>query len=308
MDKNEKKLLEEISGLHDIPQAGVFNIRENGKLLKRSVDSEVNIVGKKNKDGIDIIVKPNTVNKSVHIPVIVSMGGINDIVYNDFYIGDNCDILIVAGCGIHNASNKQSSHNGIHSFHIGKNCKIRYVEKHFAIGNKKVQKILNPTTKISVGENSVFEMETLQKGGVTYANRNTVANLKENSKLLIRENILTTDTDIAITKFKVTLSGNNSRVEVVSRAVAKDSSKQSFVSNVIGESGCFGHVECDGILSGGAIIESTPKIVAKSPESMLVHEAAIGKISEDQQNKLMTLGLSKEEAEAVIIDGFLSGN
>ena len=278
MDKNEKKLLEEISGLHDIPQAGVFNIRENGKLLKRNVDSEVNIVSKKNKDGIDIIVKPNTVNKSVHIPVIVSMGGINDIVYNDFYIGDNCDILIVAGCGIHNASNKQSSHNGIHSFHIGKNCKIRYVEKHFAIGNKKVQKILNPTTKISVGENSVFEMET------------------------------TTDTDIAITKFKVTLSGNNSRVEVVSRAVAKDSSKQSFVSNVIGESGCFGHVECDGILSGGAIIESTPKIVAKSPESMLVHEAAIGKISEDQQNKLMTLGLSKEEAEAVIIDGFLSGN
>lgn len=306
MDKNSKFILSQVSGLHDVPQAGVFNIRENGKLLKRNVDSEVNIVSKKDKDGIDVIVKKGTKNKSVHIPVIVSMEGIDDLVYNDFYIEDDCDILIVAGCGIHNNGNKKSSHNGIHTFHIGKNSKVKYVEKHFAFGNKKTSKILNPITEIYVGENSVCEMETLQLGGVTFADRKTFASLKNNAKLLIRENILTEDKEEALTNFEVKLEGENSRVEVVSRAVAKDKSKQEFNSVLVGSSSCFGHVECDGILSGNAEISSTPKIIAKNPEAMLVHEAAIGKISEEQQNKLMTLGLTKEEAEKVIIEGFLS--
>jgi len=306
MDKNSKFILSQVSSLHDIPQAGVFNIRENGKLIARNVDSEVNIVSKKDKDGIDVIVKKGTKNKSVHIPVIVSMEGIDDLVYNDFYIEDDCDILIVAGCGIHNAGNKKSSHNGIHTFHIGKNSKVKYVEKHFAFGNKKASKILNPTTEIYVDENSICEMETLQLGGVTYADRKTFALLKDNAKLLIRENILTEDKQEAITNFEVNLEGKNARVEVVSRAVAKDKSKQEFNSVLIGNNACFGHVECDGILSGEAEITSTPKIVAKNPEAMLVHEAAIGKISEEQQNKLMTLGLTKEEAEKIIIEGFLS--
>ena len=306
MDKNSKFLLSQISPLHDIPQAGVYSIRENGKLLARNTDSEVNIVSKTDKEGIDVFIKNGTKNKSVHIPVLVSMGGFDDLVYNDFYIGDDCDVLIVAGCGIHNPSEKQSLHNGIHKFHIGKNSKIKYVEKHFAFGNKKSKKILNPLTEIVVGENSVCEMETVQFGGVTFADRKTNAVLKDNAKLLIRENILTEEKQEAKTDFKVELKGRNSRVEVISRAVAKDNSVQEFNSVLIGENECFGHVECDGILSDKAIISSTPTIVAKNKDAMLVHEAAIGKISEEQQNKLMTLGLSKEEAEKVIISGFLS--
>lgn len=306
MDKNSKFLLSKITPLHDIPQAGVYSIRENGKLLARNTDEEVDIVSKKDKEGIDVFVKSGTKNKSVHIPVLVSMGGFDDLVYNDFYVGDNCDILIVAGCGIHNPSDKKSSHNGIHSFHIGKNSKVKYVEKHFAFGNKKSKKILNPITEIEIGENSVCEMETLQLGGVSFADRKTYAILNSNAKLLIRENILTEDKEEAKTDFKVELKGKNSRVEVVSRAVAKGNSVQEFNSVLIGENECFGHVECDGILSDKAIVSSTPTIIAKNKDAMLVHEAAIGKISEEQQNKLMTLGLSKEEAEQIIIQGFLS--
>lgn len=306
MDKNSKFLLSKITPLHDIPQAGVYSIRENGKLLARSTDEEVNIVSKKDKEGIDVFVKNGTKNKSVHIPVLVSMSGFDDLVYNDFYIGDDCDVLIVAGCGIHNPSEKKSSHNGIHKFHIGKNSKLKYVEKHFAFGNKKSKKILNPVTEIEVGENSTCEMETLQLGGVTFADRKTNAILKDGAKLLIRENILTEEKEEAKTDFKVELKGKYSRVEVVSRAVAKGSSVQEFNSVLIGENECFGHVECDGILSDKAIVSSTPTIIAKNKDAMLVHEAAIGKISEEQQNKLMTLGLSKDEAEKVIINGFLS--
>ena len=306
MDQNSKYLLEQISGLHDIPQAGIFNVRENGKLIARSTDEDVNIVSKKDKDGIDIIVKKGTKNKSLHIPVIVSMEGVQDKVYNDFYIGDDSEIFIVAGCGIHNAGNKKSSHDGIHTFHIGKNCRVKYVEKHFAFGNKKVEKVLNPVTEIELGEGSVLEMETLQLGGVSYSCRKTEAKVQKDAKLLIKESILTTETQEAETYFDVDLIGKNSRVEVISRAVAKDKSKQEFVSEIKGETECFGHVECDGILSGKAQITSTPKIKADCPDAMLVHEAAIGKISEAQQNKLMTLGLTKEEAENIIIQGFLN--
>lgn len=305
MDKNSKYLLEQIADMHEIPQAGIFNVRKNGKLVARSTEPGVDIISKKDKDGIDIVVKKGTVGKSLHIPVIVSMENVNDLVYNDFYIEDNSEIYIVAGCGIHNSGTKKSSHNGIHSFHIGKNCKVKYVEKHFAFGNKKAEKVLNPVTKIVLGEGSLLEMETLQLGGVSYSDRKTEAELLKNSKLLIKESILTTGSEEALTYFDVKLTGQNSRVEVVSRAVAKDKSKQVFVSEIEGKKACFGHVECDGILSGKATISSTPKIIAQSPEAMLVHEAAIGKISEEQQNKLMSLGLTKEEAEKVIIEGFL---
>lgn len=304
MNEITKELLEKIADLHDIPQ-GAYNIRENGKPLARNCTDEIEIVSKKDKDGIDIIVKPNTKKQSVHIPVVVSMGGFNDLVYNDFYIGDNSDVLIVAGCGIHNNSNQKSSHNGIHSFYIGKNCKVKYVEKHLALGTLKTEKILNPVTNIEVGENSVFEMETVQLGGVTYSNRETYAKLNDNATLVIGEKILTTGTDVAKTSFDVDLVGFNSKVEVVSRAVAKDNSVQEFNSNLVGMNKCFGHVECDGVISENAEIASTPKIIAKNIDASLVHEAAIGKISEEQIIKLMTLGLSKEEAEQKIIDGFL---
>ncbi len=306
MEIEDKNLLGIISDLHQIPQVGVFNIRQNGKTLARGVDKEVNIESKENGKGIDIYVKENTINKSIHIPVLVTESGLNDKVYNDFYIKDNCDILIVAGCGIHNDGDKDSSHNGIHSFFIGNNCKVKYVEKHFALGKGKSKKILNPVTKIEVGKNSIVEMETVQIGGVTKSTRKTFASVKENSSLIIKEKILTENRESAKTEFKVVLLGENSKVDVVSRSVAKGRSRQDFVSSVIGKTVCFGHVECDGILSDNAKISSLPKIVAFSPNATLIHEAAIGKISQEQQEKLMSMGLTKEEAENVIIKGFLN--
>jgi len=247
----------------------------------------------------------NIKNKSVHIPVIVTESDFKDLVYNDFYIGDNCDILIVAGCGIHNPDKEASEHNGIHSFHIGKNSKVRYVEKHLGVGESG-SKILNPITNVEMDENSYMEMETAQLGGVTSSDRDTNAILQNNAKLVIKEKILTTDTQTTKTKFNVTLNGENSSTEVISRSVAKGNSYQEFKSTVIGENKSFGHVECDAILMDQAKIVSTPEIVANSIDATLVHEAAIGKIAGEQLIKLMTLGLSENEAEDMIIKGFLS--
>lgn len=305
LTEQEKILLEKISDLHDIPQAGAFNIRRNGKLVARNVDNEINIVSKKDKDGIDIIVKDGTKNKSVHIPVLLSQEDFEDMVYNDFYIGDNCDVLIVAGCGIHNASSKKSRHNGIHSFHIGNNSHVKYVERHLGMGKTKAKRVLDPVTTIEMKNGSVFEMETLQLSGVSGAKRVTKAVVGENSTLLINEKILTENSAHASTNFEVQLVGENSKVDVVSHAVAKNKSKQSFVSKVVGKAKCFGHVECDGILCDEAQISSTPEILAQNKDASLVHEAAIGKISQDQQNKLMTMGLTAQEAEKAIINGFL---
>jgi len=303
-DNIDLELLKEVADLHEIPE-GSYNIRKNGKLEGRKSTSEIEIISKEDKSGIDIIVKENTKNKSVHIPVIVSESGFNDVVYNDFYIKDNSDILIVAGCGIHNDSSKKSSHNGIHSFHIGKNCNVKYIEKHVGLGKKKVGKILNPQTFIHMEESSKFEMETMQLGGVTYSNRKTNAVLEENAMLLIQEKILTDNHEKAKTLFNVELVGKNSKVEVVSRSVAKGKSSQKFVSKVIGKNECFGHVECDGILLDDAQIESSPQVVAKNKDATLVHEAAIGKIAGEQIIKLQSLGLNEEEAQNEIIAGFL---
>jgi len=305
MDEITRELLVQTSDLHEIPQ-GAYNIRKDGKLLSRNCNAAIQIVSKKDKDGIDIIVAPNTQNQSVHIPVVITQGGLHDLVYNDFYIGENCDVLIVAGCGIHNATDQNSSHDGIHTFHIGKNAKVKYVEKHIGMGQNRGEKNLNPTTQIEMAENSYFEMETVQLGGVNHADRKTNATLHANATLIINEKILTTDKQKAVTNFTVELVGNHSKVEVTSRSVAKDHSFQAFNSNVIGKAQCFGHVECDGILSDQAVINSTPQISAQNVDATLVHEAAIGKISADQLIKLMTLGLTQEEAEKQIINGFLS--
>ena len=305
MDSITQMLLEQTSDLHDIPQ-GAYNIRKDGKLLSRNCNEQIQIVSKTDKDGIDIIIAPNTRNQSVHIPVIITQGGLNDLVYNDFYIGENCDVLIVAGCGIHNNTDQNSQHNGIHTFHIGKNAKVKYVEKHLGIGQNIGETNLNPTTQIKMDTNSHFTMETVQIGGVNHANRQTVATLQTNATLIINEKILTTDRQNATTNFTVELVGDDAKVEVTSRSVAKDYSYQAFNSNVIGKAQCFGHVECDGILSDHAVINSTPQISAQNLNATLVHEAAIGKISADQITKLMTLGLTKEQAEQQIINGFLS--
>lgn len=305
LTNQEKILLQKISDLHDIPQLGAYNIRRNGKLVARNVDSEINIVSKKDKDGIDIIIKDGTKNRSVHIPVLLSQEGFEDMVYNDFYIGDNCDVVIVAGCGIHNESTKKSRHNGIHSFHIGNNSHVKYVERHLGMGKSNAKRVLDPVTTVDIKKNSVFEMETLQLSGVSGAKRVTKAVVGENSTLLINEKILTENSAHASTNFEVNLVGDNSKVDVISHAVAKGKSKQAFVSKVVGQAKCFGHVECDGILCDDAQISSTPQILAQNRDASLVHEAAIGKISQDQQNKLMTLGLTAQEAEKAIINGFL---
>lgn len=305
MNNLEQKLFEKLTDLHKIP-SGAFSLRKNGE-SNIQTSKEIEIVKKLDKSGIDIIVKPNVINKSVHIPVIITVGGLNDLVYNDFYIGENSDVVIVAGCGIHNKTCKDSVHNGIHSFHLSKNSKVRYIERHVGEGNGSGGKILNPVTKIFLGENAQMTMETTQLGGVTSTTRKTIAKLKDNSKLNIQENLLTTQSQIAKTNFKVELLGKNSGVEVVSHSVAKDNSYQEFKSNIIGKNQCFGHVECDGILLDNARIISLPMIDAQNKDASLVHEAAIGKIAGDELTKLMTLGLTQKEAEEIIIEGFLLG-
>lgn len=301
--KIDRDLLLSIADIHKIPE-GSFNIRKNGESILRNSDSDIEIVSKKDKSGIDIIVKPNIKNKSVHIPVIITQSNLTELVYNDFYIGENSDVTIVAGCGIHNPSNEKSEHDGLHTFHLAKNSKVKYIEKHLGLGNKG-DKVLNPETKIFMDNDSYFEMETVQLGGVSYANRKTYAKLKDNSKLIIKERVLTTENQTAKTNFKVDLVGKNSSVDVLSRSVAKDYSKQEFNSNIIGNSECFGHVECDGIIVNKAEIISTPKINAKNVNASLVHEAAIGKIAGEQILKLLSLGLTEQEAEDLIIKGFL---
>lgn len=305
MDEIIKKLLVDIADLHKIPE-GSYNIRQDGKCLSRNSTTDIEIVSKKDRDGINIYVKPNVKNKSCHIPVIISKSGIDDVVYNNFYIGDNADVVIVAGCGINCTSEKGSSHNGIHSFILGKNSKVKYVEKHLAIGNIAAKKVLSPTTKIKMKENSIFEMQTIQIGGVDYAERKTFAKLEKNAKLIINEKILTTDNQSAKTKFKINLNGENCSSEVVSRSVAKNNSMQEFNSVLIGNNSCYGRVECDAIMVDNSIISSTPKIIAKTSNASLTHEAVIGKIAGEQLIKLMSLGLTKEQAENEIIKGFLN--
>lgn len=300
----DSELLEQIADMHGIPQ-GSFNIRKNGQSIARNSDSDIEIISKTDKSGIDIIVKPGVKNKSVHIPVIITVGNLSDLVYNDFYIGKGADVLIVAGCGIHNETNQKSQHDGIHTFHLEEDCKVKYVEKHLGVGIGLGEKVLNPTTEVYMKSGSEFEMETIQIGGVSYSNRKTKAVLDDNTKLIIKEKIKTDKKQKAITAFDVVLKGKNSSVEVISRSVAKDSSRQKFVSNLHGRNECFGHVECDGIILDKAQIISEPKITAENINATLIHEAAIGKIAGDQLIKLQTLGLSEEEAQNEIIKGFL---
>lgn len=304
MDKISLELLKEIAHLDGLPQ-GAYNIRENGKGIARNCTADIDIETKKDKPGIDIYIKKGTKGKSVHIPVMLTQTGLNDMVYNDFYVAENCDVIIVAGCGIYNCGNSKSEHDGIHTFHIGKNSKVVYIERHLGIGTQNSEKVLNPTTKVYLGSGSTMTMETTQVGGVSYADRRTFAKVGDNAKLVIKEKILTTESQIAKTKFIVRLAGKKSSVDVLSRSVAKNSSTQEFRSTVIGQNECFGHVECDGIIVDGGKITSIPEIKAQNIESTLVHEAAIGKIAGDSLVKLETLGLTEKEAEEVIINNFM---
>ena len=300
----DKELLLTISDLHSIPE-GAYNIRKDGKLFSRNVNANINIETKKDKPGIDIFIKAGTKNQSVHIPVIVAEAGLNDLVYNDFYVGKDCDVTIVAGCGIACGTEKDEGHDGIHTFHIEQGAKVTYIEKHFAMGKGTGKRVLNPITNVEMGKNSYMKMETVQIGGVTSAVRTTNAVLADGAKLDINEKIMTDGDQVAETHFNVDLNGKESSTHVVSRAVAKDRSHQEYTSVVNGNNKCFGHTECDAIIMDKANIIAKPELTAKSTDAQLIHEAAIGKIAGEQIIKLQTLGLTEAEAEKEIINGFL---
>ena len=301
MDQITKNLLKEIAGLHDVPD-GAVSIRKNGKgeVLKSS--NNIQIKKKENAEGIDVFVSAKCQGEACHIPVVISEAGFFDLVYNDFYIEDGADVVIVAGCGVH--SDGDGGHDGIHCFHVGKNAKVKYVENHLAVG-KGDKKTLNPTTKISLDVGSEMIMNTTQIGGVDYSNRKTEVILKAGSLLEVNEKILTDRFEVAKTNFKVTMMGENSKCNIVSRSVAKGESEQIFNSNLIGKNACIGRVECDAILLDDAKVVSVPKISAQNKNATLNHEATIGKIAGEQLCKLMTLGLDEKQAEEKIIQGFL---
>jgi len=303
MNNTDKELLEIISDTSEYK--GAYNIRKNGKALERQITDNKNIVTKQDVSGIDIIVKENTKNEFIHIPVIITESGLKDVVYNDFYIGKNSNVVIIAGCGIHNDHHEDSEHNGIHRFFLEEGAKVKYIEKHYGEGNGKGKRILNPVTEVYLKDESSLEMESVQIKGVDSTIRETKGEMENNTNLVITEKIMTHGTQFAKTIFDVKLNGENSSVKVTSRSVATEKSMQEFISNISGNNKCFGHVECDAIIKDKAKVIAVPKIEANCQEANLIHEAAIGKIAGEQLNKLMTLGLSEREAEAAIINGFL---
>ncbi|MBR4363031.1 MAG: SufD family Fe-S cluster assembly protein [Ruminococcus sp.] len=304
IDTIQQRLLEEVADLHDVPE-GAYNLRANGKSVGRNTTANIDIQSKPEGNGIDIRIKDGTTNESVHIPVVLSESGIKETVYNDFFIGENCDVLIVAGCGIDNCGNQDSQHNGIHRFFVGRNSHIRYVEKHYGSGDGSGKRILDPVTEVYMEEGSTVEMEMAQIKGVDSTERTTVAELKEGSKLVVRERLMTHGEQHALSVYKVSLNGDGSSADVVSRSVARDTSYQKFDACIIGNAACSGHTECDSIIMDSGRILAVPSLEANNIDAALVHEAAIGKIAGDQLIKLMTLGLTEAEAEEQIINGFL---
>jgi len=297
-------MLEAIADLHEIPE-GAYNIRRNGEGFSRRSTDDIEIVTKTDKPGIDIIVKPGVKNKSVHIPVIITEAGITDCVYNDFFIGEDADVLIVAGCGIHNCGDQDSTHNGIHTFHIGKNARIRYVEKHYGEGDGSGARILNPVTEVYQEEGSVCEMEMVQIKGVDSTVRTTTAHLAARAKMQVIERLMTHGKQLAQSDMRAELDGEGASMQIISRSVARDDSVQVFHPIAVGNAPCHAHIQCDSIIMDKAKISSIPEIVATHADAEIIHEAAIGRINNDQLIKLQTFGMTELEAESVIIEGFL---
>ena len=286
-----------------LEEADSYNIRENGKTVKRKENEYVKIVNKPDSKGIDIYIKENTLFGIIDIPVIISKSGFKDVVYNDFHVGENANVIIVAGCGIHNIKHKTSEHDGIHRFYLSKNSKVKYIEKHYGEGTG--NKIFNPITEAFLEEGATLNIETVQIKGVDKTTRITKADLKENATLTINEKLYTEEKQYAKTEFVVNLNGENSSAHVTSRSVATQHSYQEFTSNVIGNNKSFAHVSCDAIIKDKAQVKAIPLIYAKDASANLIHEAAIGKIAGQQLIKLMSLGLTLKEAEKTIIEGFL---
>ena len=304
MNAVQLQLLREVADLHGVPE-GAYNLRANGKTAHRNTTANIDIQTKTEGSGIDIRIKDGTVNESVHIPVVLSESGLQETVYNDFYIGDNCDVLIVARCGMANCGTQDSEHDGIHRFYIGKNSRIRYVEKHYGSGDGSGKRILNPVTEVYMSEGSTMEMEMAQIKGVDSTHRTTFAELKQGAKLIVRERLMTHGEQNAVSVYKVMLNEDGSSADVVSRSVARDNSYQKLDLCILGNAACSGHTECDSIIMDNGRILAVPSLEANSVDAQLVHEAAIGKIAGEQLVKLMTLGLTEQEAEEQIINGFL---
>ena len=304
INETDKQLLKIIADMDGIP-SGAYNIRSNGESAGRNTTSNVDIKNKTDKPGIDIIIRAGTKGETVHIPVIIDKTGFSDTVYNDFIIGEDSDVTIMAGCGIHNCGDGESKHDGIHTFFVGKNAKVRYIERHYGEGDGMGENVMNPTTVVNIAEGGYMEMETAQIKGIDSTKRITKATVAEGGTLVIREKIMTHGRQKAETDFTVDLNGENSGANVVSRSVAKGESFQSFKSNINGNNLCSGHTECDAIIMDNARVEAIPEICANHIDASLIHEAAIGKIAGEQLIKLMTLGLTEQEAEQEIINGFL---
>lgn len=304
MEEIQKRLLAEVADLHGVPE-GAYNIRVDGQSAARSVTENIEILSKTDQSGIDIHIKPGTKNESVHIPVVLSRSGLQEVVYNDFYIGEDSDVLIVAGCGIDNCGKQDSRHDGVHRFFVGKNARVKYVEKHYGSGMGTGKRILNPVTEVYMAEQSVMEMEMVQIKGVDSTDRKTKAELAAGAKLVVRERLMTHGEQSAISSYDVVMNGAGASADVVSRSVAKDTSYQKFDSRITGNAACSGHTECDAIIMDKAKILAIPQLEANDIDAALIHEAAIGKIAGEQIIKLMTLGLTQAEAEEQIINGFL---
>ena len=304
IDAIQMNLLREVAELDALP-VGAYNIRANGQSAARNVTADIDIVSKTDKPGIDVIIKPFAKKQSVHIPVVLTLSGIKECVYNDFYIGEGADVVIIAGCGIHNCGNQDSAHDGIHTFHVGKNARVRYVEKHYGEGDGRGKRLMNPTTVAILEEGAVVEMENTQISGVDDTLRKTTATLAAGASLTVHEKVMTTGDQNAVSDFTADLNGEGCSCNIVSRTVAKDRSTQNFISVLNGNAPCAGHTECDSIIMDEARVLASPQLSASCVDASLIHEAAIGKIAGEQLIKLMTLGLTEQEAEEQIVSGFL---
>lgn len=304
MDKIQQNLLSEIADLHGVPE-GAYNIRANGEAAGRASTANIVITTKTDKPGIDINIADGTKHESVHIPVIISQSGIKEMVYNDFFIGEDCDIVIVAGCGIHNGGDDDSRHDGIHRFFVGKNSKVKYIEKHYGEGDGNGKRVFNPKTEVHCAEGAIIELEMTQIKGVDSTVRITEVALDRNATCNVTERLMTHGSQTAQTEITVDLNGDGSHTNVVSRSVARDDSRQTFIAKIRGNAACSGHSECDAIIMDNAVVSAIPEVDANCVDAALIHEAAIGKIAGDQLIKLMTLGLSEKEAEEQIVSGFL---
>ena len=304
MNEIQKNLLKEVAELDALP-VGAYNIRSDSKSIARNTTANIDIISKTDKSGIDIKFKKGTKKESVHIPVIIAESGLKECVYNDFFIEDDCDVTIIAVCGISNCGNGDSQHDGIHTFFVGKNCTVRYIEKHYGEGTGRGKRVMNPQTIVHLGENSYMELETAQIAGVDDTKRITTADLKEGASLVIHDKIMTTDDQYAYAEIMVDLDGDGSNCDIISRGVAKNQSRQEIQLGINGKAACKGHADGDSIIMDDAKILAIPQLNAENVEASLVHEAAIGKIAGEQLLKLMTLGLSEAEAEERIVQGFL---